>query len=126
MILDEAQAEGKKSRAYAYFEDVLRSTDSGLQRSLALYLSNDQMRGRETLLSCMADHEFQLADEALLAAIRRILTHTDTRTRRMAALALFSGGVNGSTVLEDEMGGNLPKEIALDFLELFRLASGLR
>ncbi len=115
----------KRQHAYDAFENVLRSVDPGLQTDLALYLSNGQMRHREALLACMADREFQLEEPALLEVLRRLLTHDDTRMRRVAALVLFSGGEPGSKVLEEEMGGSLPKEIATDFLALFRLASGL-
>lgn len=123
--LEAADALLKKSHAYQEFEEILRSEDAGLQTALALYLADSTKLRRDTLLACLSDRETEIQEPALVESIRRLLTHPDQTMRRMAGLALFSSGELGEAALGEEMSGKLPKEIALDLVELFRIASGL-
>lgn len=123
--LEAADALLKRAHAYQEFEEILISNEEGLQTAMALYLADATKLQREPLLACLSDRETEIQEPALVESIRRLLTHPDTRLRRMAGLALFSSGELGEAALGEEMGGKLPKEIAIDLIELFRIASGL-
>lgn len=123
--LEAADALLKKQHAYDKFEEILSFDDDDLQTTLALYLADATKNRRDTLLACMADRETEIGYPELIESIRRLLIHPDTIMRRMAALALFSAGPLGEEALSEEMGGKLPKDVALDFVELFRIASGV-
>jgi hypothetical protein len=125
--LETASEMVRKVHTYEAFEDVIRlaEQDASVQTSLALFLADTTRSRREVLLACMADREFKIGEPALLEICRRLLTHADTTMRRMSALCLFSGGEAANEILSTEMSGILPKEIALDFVALFRIASGV-
>jgi hypothetical protein len=110
-------------QAYRHFDDLLATAPSEID--LAALLTNPAIDHKDRLLAAMADRETLLTSPALLNCIRTFLTDPTPFTRRVAALVLFSGGPDAVEVLNEEMGGRLPKEFALDFIELFRLASGV-
>jgi hypothetical protein len=115
-----------KLKAYDSFDQTLAGYPDGIevQAEMARYLANDQMQQRASLMAVLADRETQLVSPDLLTSVRKLLVHPESYTRRMAALALFGGGGAAEAALQEEMG-TLPKDIALDFVALFRIASGL-
>lgn len=115
----------KKSHAYEAFSEVLSVEAEDQQTCLALFLADATRFQRAALLASMADRDYQIVEPALIESVRRLLTHDDQYLRRMAALALFSAGDLAHEALSEEMQGKLPKEIALDLVQLFRLASGV-
>jgi len=117
----------RRTHAYEDFNNVLATVPEGeeLATAIALFLADTTNRHREALLACMSDRETVVTHPALLESIRLLLTNPDTRLRRMAALVLFGGGKAAEEVLSQEMSGKLPKEIAVDFIALFRLAAGV-
>jgi hypothetical protein len=111
------------SQAYRHFEELLATCPP--ESDLAALLSNPATDHKNKLLAAMADRETALTSPTLLSVIRTFLTDPTPFTRRVAALALFSGGPDAVAVLQEEMEGRIPKDFALDFIELFRLASGV-
>jgi hypothetical protein len=120
--LERANAEPSRLKAYALFDAFLIG-DHDLSGPLTEYLRDPQKRHREALLGCMADREVELGP-ALREPILGLLEASDDRTRRMAALALASGGPAAEEALSEALG-QLPSEVAEDLKETLRLAFGV-
>jgi hypothetical protein len=103
-VLQQAQL-ASRSRAYVAFDGLLDSDAGamGVADHLTAFLADPESKHRDALLACFADREVELEAGPLMTAVVRLLTATDSRTRRMAALALAAGGAVG----EAELGKGL-------------------
>jgi hypothetical protein len=103
--LQQAQLAATRAKAYAVFDRLLDdSTPSVIgEAQLAAFLGDPENKYRDALLACLADREVELEPGPLMMAVAQLLTAADSRTRRMAALALASSGEVG----EAELGRGL-------------------
>lgn len=122
-VLLQVQSATTRTQAYAAFDTVLADDDlSGAEFALITFLSDPESMHREALLACFADREIKLESASLVAAVAQLLTATDARTRRMAALALASSGNAGVVELGRGLDA-LSLEWAEDIRSTLRLSA---
>lgn len=104
-VLHQALLAASRAKAYAAFDRLLDdSTPAAIgEPQLAAFLGDPENKYRDALLACLADREVVLEAGSLMTAVAQLLTANDSRTRRMAALALASSGAVG----EAELGRGL-------------------